>query len=101
MIRPSPTAIAVPIEDYVWCQYCEQPHPADFDTETLLLYMGEECSGVEEIEVDELPKDWEKDYEAHYGDGSSYILYPLRPPIGPNQYPMYYLEENAVSSASI
>lgn len=96
-----PTA-AQPIEDYVWCTDCGEPHSL-FDDGTLNLIgvAAEDLPCQTPKRVKTLPEDWERTYEAFPAYSTmrgrtvplGYDLYEKSPKIDPAIHrPMYYLE---------
>jgi hypothetical protein len=92
--RPGPSAI--PVEDFVWCTLCDEPHDyhngflSSEDTELA-------CPAFPREHVDKLPKDWDKTYHAGYDydfdEFEGYVLVPHNIPADPAVHrPMYYLE---------
>lgn len=100
-------SVTHPIEDFVWCENCGCPHPADFATMTLSEGWphgdGGACESIEMIETNViLPPDWERTYHATYTEpgpdgkmlssGGGYDLWLQHPPLQDFHHPMYYLE---------
>ncbi len=96
------TSVAHPIDGYVWCDECDQPHEADFDGDTPVIHLHhnampeDECAMFRPVyrNVD-LPADWENEYVATYSaSGKKYDLWLRRQPLLPCHHPMYYLEKS-------
>lgn len=92
--------IATPIEDFVWCDECWEPHPANFDVDPPVLCSDENMQCVPTKFVKELPSDWERRYYASYavsrtGFSDGYDLMEMAPLLQPCHHAMYYLEQGS------
>lgn len=100
---------AHPIADFVWCEKCEQPHAADFETMTLSdgTPFGDgtdACSAITPVETNViLPPEWDRTYHATYTEpgpdgkmtssGGGYDLWLMHPPLQDFHQPMYFLRK--------
>lgn len=88
---------AQPIEEWLYCIECQEPHSHSDGTLDFSWEDMESLSCHHPERVERLPKDWERHYEAHLiwgGDKTEYDLYLRHPPADPSIHrPMYYLED--------
>lgn len=84
---------AIPIEDFVWCDACGEPHALFEDT---LHLTGEDVQGMACQEPDVVgAKTWEDESKhlAFYGDKGGYDLYLRCPPVNLDIHrPMFFVE---------
>ncbi len=91
-------SVAHPIEDFVWCENCARPHPADFEAMTLTdgtpFGDGDGCVSIQPDRSGAHASEWdERTHHATYAK-PGYDLWLKSPPLQPFHHPMYYLEKS-------